>query len=81
MTAPTAPWVLRCPVCSTPVPDRAHPGTACAGCGLPAAGHAGVVVGRIGATLAELHRDRDALLATLRAHATAPGRSPGVAST
>jgi len=73
MTAPTAaPWVLRCPVCSTPVPDRAHPGTACAGCGLPAAGHAGVVVGRIGATLAELHRDRDALLATLRAHATTP---------
>ncbi|SDG28600.1 SCO7613 C-terminal domain-containing membrane protein [Klenkia brasiliensis] len=77
MTAPTdAPWLLRCPVCSTPVPDRAHPGTACAGCGLPAAGHAGVVVGRIGATLAELHRDRDALLATLRAHATSPAAAP-----
>ncbi len=80
MSAPTAaPWVLRCPVCSTPVPDRAHPGTACAGCGLPAAGHAGVVVGRIGATLAELHRDRDALLAALRAHATAPSSSPAPA--
>lgn len=73
MTAPTAaPWVLRCPVCSTPVPHGSHPGTACGGCGLPAAGHAGVVVGRIGATLAELHRDRDALLATLRTHAARP---------
>jgi len=77
MTAPTAaPWVLRCPVCATPLGDRTHPGTPCRTCGLPAAAHAGLVVGRIGATLAELHRDRDALLATLRGHATGPAARP-----
>ena len=72
MTAPTAPWVLRCPVCSTPVPPGAPPSAPCPTCGLPAAAHAGLVVGRIGLTLADLHRDRDALLATLRTAAPAP---------
>ncbi|MEI4271387.1 hypothetical protein TEK04_06605 [Klenkia sp. LSe6-5] len=87
MTAPTAPWVLRCPVCSTPVADAvpggpthpAHPGAPCRTCGLPAAAHAGMVVGRIGVTLTELSRDRDALLATLRTHATAPVPAPAPA--
>ena len=46
----------------------------CPGCGLPAAGQAAVVVARIGATLTDLTRDRDALLATLRA--AAPGAAP-----
>ncbi|MFC7572820.1 hypothetical protein ACFQX8_10565 [Klenkia terrae] len=77
MTAPTAaPWVLRCPVCSTPVPPGAPPSTPCPTCGLPAAAHAGLVVGRIGVTLADLHRDRDALLATLRTAAPGPRRPP-----
>jgi hypothetical protein len=51
----------------------------CPVCGLPAAGQAAVVVARIGATLAELARDRDALLVTLRAAASrapAPARVP-----
>ncbi|NYJ08853.1 SCO7613 C-terminal domain-containing membrane protein [Petropleomorpha daqingensis] len=43
----------------------------CPVCGLPAVGQAALVVARIGATLAELTRDRDALLATLRM--SAPG--------
>ncbi len=72
MTAPTAaPWVLRCPVCGTPVPPGLHPSATCTSCGLPAAAHAGMVVSRIGATLADLHRDRDALVDTLRT--AAPG--------
>jgi hypothetical protein len=58
-----------CPACGRPL---AEPGPApCPSCGLPAAGQAAYVVGRIDATLTELARDRDALLATLRA--SAPG--------
>ncbi|WP_231851659.1 SCO7613 C-terminal domain-containing membrane protein [Modestobacter italicus] len=43
-------------------------------CGLPAAGQAGWVLGRIGATLDQLTRERDELLTTLRA--AAPGARP-----
>ncbi|WP_308123558.1 SCO7613 C-terminal domain-containing membrane protein [Modestobacter marinus] len=50
------------------------PGVVCPVCGLPAAGQAATVVARIGATLHELARDQDALLATLRA--AAPGAAP-----
>lgn len=56
-----------CPVCGTPVGGRAE--AACPTCGLPAAGQAALVVDRIGATLHELARDREALLVTLRAAA------------
>jgi hypothetical protein len=70
MTSPgPAPWTPTCPVCATPV--HAPESAPCPVCGLPAAGRAGLVVARIGATLTELARDRDALLATLRA--AAPG--------
>jgi hypothetical protein len=66
---PSAPPGLPCPVCGTPA---AGPAAApCPTCGLPAVGQAALVVARIGATLTELARDRDALLATLRA--AAPG--------
>ncbi|GAB3346878.1 DUF2157 domain-containing protein [Modestobacter lapidis] len=61
-----------CPVCGTPVTAVAD--AACPVCGLPAAGQAASVVARIGATLHDLARDRDALLATLRA--AAPGAAP-----
>jgi hypothetical protein len=72
MTAQVGGWVPPCPVCGRPVGDiGAGP---CPGCGLPAAGQAAVVVARIGATLTDLTRDRDALLATLRA--AAPGPAP-----
>ena len=58
---------LPCPVCGRPVGDV---GTGpCPSCGLPAAAHAAVVMARIGATLTELQRDRDELLASLRAAA------------
>ena len=63
-----------CPVCGAPLPG---PGAAaCPSCGLPAAGQAATVVARIGATMDDLARDREALLATLRAAAPGP---PGVA--
>src|SRR3954462_13366514 len=84
---PSAPSGLPCPVCGTPATGPATapcppcpvggtpatgPATApCPTCGLPAVGQAALVVARIGATLAELTRDRDALLATLRM--AAPG--------
>jgi hypothetical protein len=65
-------WVLACPVCSRPVTG---PGAApCPTCGLPGAGSAALVVARIGTTLDELARDRDALLATLRAAAHGAAR-------
>jgi hypothetical protein len=64
-----APWTATCPVCGRPVGDiGAGP---CPVCGLPAAAQAALVVARIGATLTDLARDRDALLVTLRA--AAPG--------
>jgi hypothetical protein len=65
-------WRPVCPVCGRPGDDvGAGP---CPGCGLPAVAHAAVVVARIGATLTDLARDRDALLQTLRA--AAPGAPP-----
>src|SRR5512142_763139 len=67
-----APPVLTCAVCGTPLTGA--PGAPCPTCGLPAAGQAALVVARIGVTLTELARDRDALLATLRA--AAPGTAP-----
>jgi len=63
-----------CPVCGTEA--LGPPAAPCPTCGLPAAGQAGWVVGRIGATLAELTRDRDDLLATLRASAPGATRHP-----
>src|SRR3954465_15091064 len=69
---PSAPAGLPCPVCGTPVAVPA--GAPCPVCGLPAVGSAALVVARIGATLTELTRDRDALLATLRM--SAPGAAP-----
>ena len=67
---PTAgPWGPPCPVCGRPTADiGAGP---CPVCGLPTAGQAAVVIARIGVTLADIARDRDALVATLRA--AAPG--------
>jgi hypothetical protein len=67
---PTAgPFGPPCPVCGRPTGDiGAGP---CPVCGLPAAGQAALVVARIGATLTDIARDRDALVATLRA--SAPG--------
>src|SRR4051812_49941856 len=74
---PSGPSGLPCPVCGTPaIGPAAAP---CPVCGLPAVGQAALVVARIGATLAELTRDRDTLLATLRM--SAPGMTaPPVAS-
>jgi hypothetical protein len=67
-----------CPVCAAEA--TGVPSAPCPSCGLPAAGQAGWVIGRIGATLAELTRDRDALLATLRAAAPgAPAPAPAPA--
>ena len=67
MTAPyLAPPRLPCPVCGFVLDGGPAP---CPSCGLPAAGRAAVVVSRIGATLTELGRDRDALLASLAAAA------------
>ncbi|MCA0145046.1 SCO7613 C-terminal domain-containing membrane protein [Blastococcus sp. LR1] len=69
MSPPGGPWVPACPVCGRPVAD-VGPGP-CPSCGLPAAAQAALVLARIGATIGELNRDRDELLATLRA--AAPG--------
>ncbi len=67
-------WGLPCPVCGRPTGDvGAGP---CPACGLPAAAHAALVVARIGTTLTELARDRDALLASLRAAAPGAARGP-----
>jgi hypothetical protein len=67
---PSGPsWVPACPVCDRPVGDIGS--APCPGCGLPAAGQAALVVARIGTTLSDIARDRDNLLATLRA--AAPG--------
>src|SRR3954451_3548695 len=71
---PSAPAGLPCPVCGTPVAVPA--GAPCPVCGLPAVGSAALVVARIGATLTELTRDRDALLATLRLSAPGPAAAP-----
>ncbi|WP_324273241.1 hypothetical protein [Blastococcus brunescens] len=64
-----ASWVPVCPVCGRPASDvGAGP---CPSCRLPAVAHAALVVARIGTTMGELARDRDELLAALRA--AAPG--------
>ncbi len=71
-----AGWGPMCPVCGRPTGDvGAGP---CPSCGLPAAAHAALVVARIGTTLTELARDRDALLAQLRA--AAPGSPPSASA-
>ncbi|TFV67381.1 hypothetical protein E4P40_24410, partial [Blastococcus sp. CT_GayMR20] len=65
-------WGLPCPVCGRPTGDiGAGP---CPACGLPGAQHAAVVVARIGSTMTDLARDREELLATLRA--SAPWSAP-----
>src|SRR4051812_42509859 len=70
-------WGLPCPVCGRP---SAGPGPApCPSCGLPAVGEAARVVARIGATIDELVRDRDRLLATLRTAAAPPTPVPAAA--
>jgi hypothetical protein len=73
---PSGPAWLPCPVCGAPVAGPAP----CPSCGLPAAGQAALVMARIGATLTELSRDREALLASLRAAAPGYGTSVGYAA-
>ncbi|MGK5113822.1 DUF2157 domain-containing protein [Geodermatophilus sp. CPCC 205506] len=78
MTSPNGTsWGPPCPVCGRPTDG---PGPApCPSCGLPAAGEAARVVARIGTTINELARDREQLLATLRATArpaTPPSTAP-----
>ncbi|WP_100497577.1 DUF2157 domain-containing protein [Geodermatophilus chilensis] len=75
MTSTSGPsWGPPCPVCGLP---SAGPGPApCSSCGLPAVGEAARVVARIGATIDELVRDRDRLLATLRTATTATAPPP-----
>jgi hypothetical protein len=74
MYSSPAPPGPPCPVCGTPVSGA--PEAVCPGCGLPAAGQAATVVARIGATLHELARDRDALLVTLRAARSPRANAP-----
>ena len=74
MQPPNGAWSLPCPVCGRPSGD-AGPGP-CPQCGLPAVGQAALVVARIGTTLTELARDRDALLASLRAAAPGVAHAP-----
>lgn len=74
MQPPTGGWGPPCPVCGRPSGDT---GTGpCPRCGLPAVAQAAMVVARIGVTLVELNRDRDALLAGLRAAAPGPPPPP-----
>ena len=72
MNATGGSWGPPCAVCGRPTGDIG-PGP-CPTCGLPAAAQAALVVARIGATLADIARDRDALVATLRV--SAPGAVP-----
>jgi hypothetical protein len=75
MSASAGVWGPPCPVCGRPTGDiGAGP---CPTCGLPAAGQAALVVARIGATLADITRDRDALVTTLRAAAPGAATVPG----
>lgn len=74
MLAMSAPAGLPCAVCGTPLPGPAQ--APCPRCGLPAAGEASWIVARIGSTITEMTRDRDALLATLRASAPGPPPAP-----
>ncbi|WP_029431839.1 DUF2157 domain-containing protein [Blastococcus sp. URHD0036] len=70
----TGPPPLPCPVCGRPAGGSGP--APCPGCGLPAVAEAALVVARIGATIGELSRDRDRLLATLRAAAPGPALAP-----
>ena len=63
MSASGGPWGPPCPVCGRPTGDIGA--GQCPTCGLPAAAQAALVVARIGATLADIARDRDALVSTL----------------
>src|SRR5215212_5544885 len=74
MQPPSGGWGSPCPVCGRPSGDTGS--GPCPQCGLPAVGHAALVVARIGATLTDLARDRDALLASLRAAAPGIARPP-----
>lgn len=65
MSASTGGWGPPCPVCGRPTGDIGA--GQCPTCGLPAAAQAALVVARIGATLTDITRDRDELVATLRA--------------
>lgn len=71
MSTPT--WGLPCPVCGTPA---APAPASCATCGLPAVAQAATVVARMGATIDEFARERDALVATLRAAARGAAPAP-----
>ena len=62
MSATDRRWGPPCPVCGRPTGDIG-PGQ-CPTCGLPAAAQAALVVARIGATLTDIARDRDELVAT-----------------
>jgi len=64
-----ASWVPTCPVCGRPVGDIGR--APCPTCGLPAALQSALVLARIGTTMSDLARERDELLAALRA--SAPG--------
>ncbi|MEU2348938.1 hypothetical protein [Modestobacter sp. NPDC049651] len=78
MSSTSGPPVLPCPVCGTalraaaPSPEAAT----CPACGLPAAARAALVVARVDATMREFARDREALLAALRAAAPGPAAPP-----
>ncbi|WP_089405646.1 SCO7613 C-terminal domain-containing membrane protein [Geodermatophilus saharensis] len=75
MSTPT--WAPPCPVCGTPAVPAPAP---CPTCGLPAVAQAATVVARLGATIDEFARERDALVATLRRAArTAPAPPPAPA--
>ncbi|MGY1732499.1 SCO7613 C-terminal domain-containing membrane protein [Geodermatophilus sp. SYSU D01045] len=66
-------WGPPCPVCGTPAAPAPAP---CGTCGLPAVAQAATVVARLGATIDEFARERDALVATLRAAAPGPAAAP-----
>src|SRR3954470_1336419 len=74
MSANTGGWGPPCPVCGRPTGDIGA--GQCPTCGLPAAAQAALVVARIGATLTDIARDRDELVATLRATVPAPATVP-----
>src|SRR3954462_2288949 len=69
LSANTGGWGPRRPGRGRPTGDIGA--GQCPTCGLPAAAQAALVVARIGATLTDIARDRDALVATFRA--SAPG--------
>ncbi len=70
-------WAPPCPVCGTPAVPAPAP---CPTCGLPAVARAATVVARLGATIDEFARERDALVATLRDAARTATVAPPVAA-